>query len=1665
MKKRVVSLLLTLVMLFSLVPTSVWAADTYTVTPDIVTSAVRRGAKNTGRSVDAYFEGLPVSANPGTGTTAWKVGTKDGGEVLMSGNKAKSNSTSTLTLTFTEDTHLTFEYKVSSEAKYDKCNITLGTTSLVQDASGDQDWTGLELDARQGDVLTVTYKKDSSGDKLDDCVYLRNFSAGEALVVTFHANNGTDDTATQKVFGGKGTLKANTFTCAGKIFAGWATSADGDVVYQDGAAVTVDADLKLYAVWSDAYTVTFTNGDSSDTVMVPQNGAIGSRIPADLTKKGYTFEGWFNGEEKLTAETIISGDVTYTAKWAPITYTIAFSANGGEGTAMANISATYDEDVTLPENTYSRPGYAFNGWGSYASSTSGSAAGSTVKNLTAKQGDTVTLYAAWMGRQVNVTLHLNYEGAEDITRAGIVGSNYNYIYTDKGGSFSSIKDPVRTGYIFDGWFDAAEGGSKVVLSYKFTAVDAEEGFRMYAHWTKGVTVHFDGNGYKSTIADKTVTPDKVGASLPSLWNSYYPVDKALDGWYIKNADGSFGEAVTKDTAASVFEGMDEVTLIAKWRDYQYIIKYNVKYADKSFVTGTMADQAAPFDTDVTLTPCGFSREGYTFAGWSESSYSGSPIKYADGATINRAWEEDDWGDGSEDNESYNLYANWTESKSPEQQEADKKLDAAETAISGTYNVTYGKDTNALTMVQAKLTAAGITDVTVAVKAGDSSNSSNYAGVADDGTIRFKWNENGSTPAANGNVRPKLVLTYKTYTKESTECLFSIPLDEVKAMAALNAVAERITVPTTVESASDLTSLPQYPLKAGVDASKVDYNSSTDLELWSTASWTSSHPAVIAVTAVSYPYFAPYKATVSLPEKDTAVTLTMTLVYSGREDLKINKVYTVQVKGTKQVTEVDYNELLNKAFEEIGLKNFNNSTAAIDTANVISDIQFPTTKQLSVIALREYGQGFDGKYTPILLESCDADVVVSADPATANVARMITYRPLPGEDAKNVTVTMKILDRPSGEGSDYASMKVLGSKSVTLTVQPLTQDELDNAAAFMKRVCTEDVYWQGIRKANSDKSNVKFDMQSFIEIVPDGDGYKFIRNMDDYNFTGVKADDIDGWYDAQKYRCFRSSDPSVVAHENLLLTQPEYNTDVTIDSVLTYTEYAKYYEKFQNDEAYAQFAKFYKQPISVTVKVIGTTGVEDPNKQPFDVTVNVEGHTFNEQFTDLSDTFTSRPGEHKTAADALLDVLAKANYTYTGTTGYITGITDANSVTMASGDKTYGSWSGWMFTVNGEMPIKGEDPEIGTLYATLDEYQIKKDDVIRMYYVACIATADGHHAVGTDGKVATCTEQAVCGTCGDSFGALDPDNHTGKLAWVTTADTHKQQYTCCEAVKVGEAAHEWDNGVCTVCAYACLHADKEAPVKENVVAATCTTDGTHDEVVYCATCGKELSREPAVDKATGHTEGAAVKENEVKATCTTDGTHDEVVYCTVCKAELSRTTVTDSKAAGHKWDDGVVTTQPTVSSEGVKTFTCTVCKATKTESIAKLPAEEQNDQTAADAVIAAINKIGSVTEESGDAIKAARKAYDSLTDAQKALVPHDEFIKLTTAEVVYASLLKRNDPKSTSTGSTGSDSTKKDDSKTVKSSQTGDMGIAIYAAMSLLSVTGGAWIVSKKRKDR
>ena len=92
-------------------------------------------------TVAEYFSSLPFTANPGSGTTQWKTASLDGETVLSSGSKGKANSTSTLTLTATADTHLTFEYKVSTEPKYDKFTLTHGSTTVVNGVSGIIDWT------------------------------------------------------------------------------------------------------------------------------------------------------------------------------------------------------------------------------------------------------------------------------------------------------------------------------------------------------------------------------------------------------------------------------------------------------------------------------------------------------------------------------------------------------------------------------------------------------------------------------------------------------------------------------------------------------------------------------------------------------------------------------------------------------------------------------------------------------------------------------------------------------------------------------------------------------------------------------------------------------------------------------------------------------------------------------------------------------------------------------------------------------------------------------------------------------------------------------------------------------------------------------------------------------------------------------------------------------------------------------------------------------------------------------------------------------------------------------------------------------------------------------------------------------------------------------------
>ena len=381
-----------------------------------------------------------------------------------------------------------------------------------------------------------------------------------------------------------------------------------------------------------------------------------------------------------------------------------------------------------------------------------------------------------------------------------------------------------------------------------------------------------------------------------------------------------------------------------------------------------------------------------------------------------------------------------------------------------------------------------------------------------------------------------------------------------------------------------------------------------------------------------------------------------------------------------------------------LRDFVDKTKPVDLTAVSDDMQMPRPA-----LLEEKGIMSDSYNQKVTMVSLTPDVL------DFNGYHAMVYRPLPGEEPVKAKYVVTITTRSSG--------LLLARQEFSFTIQPFTQQELDGAAAFMTEARTGDVYWNGIKNENTDKTKVTSDLYPFAEICKNEDGtLKYVRGTVNMTFDGIEADDIPGWLDTEKYRCFRSSRPSVIENELLRVHQPEYNTTVTLDSVLTYTKYAQYWEKFgingteESKERYKDFAQFYKQPIQIDLTVPGTTGQNDPNEnQTLTVKVKVDGYNKNgHTFTGISGfTFTGKANEDPTAWDAVKACLDSANYTYTGSGAYIKSITDAAGHTLK--EKGDGKSSGWMFG----LTLQGGTETLPK--TTLDNTYLKDGDTLRLFF--------------------------------------------------------------------------------------------------------------------------------------------------------------------------------------------------------------------------------------------------------------------------------------------------------------------------------------------------------------
>ena len=186
--------------------------------------------------------------------------------------------------------------------------------------------------------------------------------------------------------------------------------------------------------------------------------------------------------------------------------------------------------------------------------------------------------------------------------------------------------------------------------------------------------------------------------------------------------------------------------------------------------------------------------------------------------------------------------------------------------------------------------------------------------------------------------------------------------------------------------------------------------------------------------------------------------------------------------------------------------------------------------------------------------------------------------------------------------------------------------------------------------------------------------------------------------------------------------------------------------------------------------------------------------------------------------------------------------------------------------------------------TLGGWQSNDDGHWKEYSCCQTKVQEGKHT-WNKGEVttpATCTAAGektyTCGTCNaKKTEEIQVTGHAWDTKWSKDNDHHWHKCKNCNAIDAStKAPHSWDN-------------------VEVTTPATCTAAGV--KTLTCTVCS--ATKKDTIP-ATGHTPGAAVCENKVAATCTTAGSYDEVVYCTACGNELSRTQKTIDKLA-HDYD--------------------------------------------------------------------------------------------------------------------------------------------------------------------
>lgn len=229
--------------------------------------------------------------------------------------------------------------------------------------------------------------------------------------VYFDANGGSSAPSTLKRHWGEVVyIPATLPTRYGYTFNGWTkTQGSSNINYSPGDPIGDDADVTLYAVWSQNVTKTWTityNANGGTNAPSPQTANVGQSITITYskpTRNGYTFLGWSTWNESTEPEAMFTPGYSYKsdynltlyAVWEQNvvkTWSIIYNANGGTN-APEKQTANVGQSIIITQDKPIRSGYTFLGWSTWSGATEPEAMFTPGYSYTS-DSDT-TLYAVW----------------------------------------------------------------------------------------------------------------------------------------------------------------------------------------------------------------------------------------------------------------------------------------------------------------------------------------------------------------------------------------------------------------------------------------------------------------------------------------------------------------------------------------------------------------------------------------------------------------------------------------------------------------------------------------------------------------------------------------------------------------------------------------------------------------------------------------------------------------------------------------------------------------------------------------------------------------------------------------------------------------------------------------------------------------------------------------------------------------------------------------------------------------------------------------------------------------------------------------------------------------------------------------------------------------------